>query len=269
MTRISATFTTLQQQHKKALIPYITAGDPHPDLTVPLLHALVAAGANILELGVPFSDPGADGPVIQAAHQRALKHQVSLAMVLQMVAEFRRKDQKTPIVLMGYANPLEIMGYENFIHTASQVGLDALLIVDIPPEEGTKLYPSLQAAGIDPIFLLSPTTSPQRTKMIIQMASGYLYYVSLKGVTGMGTINVAEVSANVEKLRDNTTLPITIGFGIRDAQSATTLAKVADGIIIGSALIERIAKCQGNSTEALNAAHSFLQEIRIAIDKNI
>ncbi|MCL4471787.1 MAG: tryptophan synthase subunit alpha, partial [Gammaproteobacteria bacterium] len=216
MSRIGLTFTALKAQNKKALIPFITAGDPQPDKTVPLMRRLVEAGANIIELGVPFSDPMADGPTIQRASERALKHGVSLRGVLGMVAEFRKKDAHTPVVLMGYANPIEAMGYEQFASAAAEAGVDGALTVDYPPEESATFVAHLGRHGIDPIFLLSPTTPEARMEQVGKLARGFIYYVSLKGVTGAATLDTAEVSRKIPQIRAAASLPVGIGFGIRD-----------------------------------------------------
>ncbi|HEX5277203.1 MAG TPA: tryptophan synthase subunit alpha, partial [Fluviicoccus sp.] len=244
MSRIKACFAALKQQNRKALIPYITAGDPHPDHTVGQLHALVEGGADILELGIPFSDPMADGPTITKAHERALVHHTSLKRVLAMVSEFRRKDDKTPVVLMGYLNPLEIMGYDAFAKAAAAAGVDGVLTVDLPPEESEILTASLKQNGLDPIFLLAPTTTPERIRHITAAASGYVYYVSLKGVTGSNTLDIDEVAGRIAAIRQASDLPIGVGFGIKDAETAAAVARHADGVVVGSALVSRIAELQ-------------------------
>ena len=218
MSRIAGHFALLKQQGRKALIPYVTAGDPAPSVIVPLMHAMVGAGADIIELGVPFSDPMADGPVIAKAHERALKHNVSLRDVLGMVAEFRQSNTTTPVVLMGYLNPVEVMGYNTFALAAAEAGLDGVLTVDLPPEEADDLTRELQAVGIDPIYLLAPTTTPERIRLITDAASGYVYYVSLKGVTGAATLDIPEVASRLETIRSISDLPIGVGFGIKGAE---------------------------------------------------
>ena len=234
MSRIQTVFSSLKQQGKRALIPYITAGDPHPKHTVNLMHALVQSGADLIELGVPFSDPMADGPVIQRASERALVHKVGLRHVLQMVKEFRQQDDKTPIVLMGYANPIEAMGQEAFIQTAREAGVDGVLTVDYPPEECGAFIAGLRVAGVDSIFLLSPTTEPARAELIVKQASGFIYYVSLKGVTGAANLDIAEVTQRVKEIRAKTMLPIGVGFGVRDAATAKQVAAIADAVVVGS-----------------------------------
>lgn len=239
MSRIAAAFSSLAGH--KALIPYITAGDPHPDITVDLMHGLVEAGADIIELGVPFSDPTADGPVIQHAAERALRHGVGLRNVLEMVSTFRQTDNKTPVVLMGYLNPVHAMGYAVFAKAAKSAGVDGVVTVDCPPEESEELSTVLKQEGIDIIYLLAPTTQPERIAQIARQASGYVYYVSLKGVTGAANLDVAEVARKISILREQITLPIGVGFGIRDAQTAHDVAQVADAVVVGSRLVSELA----------------------------
>jgi len=267
MSQITSCLQALHREGRKALIPYITAGDPRPDATLPLLHALVAAGADVIELGVPFSDPMADGPVIQKACERALAQGVSLHQVLEMVAQFRQDNQDTPVVLMGYLNPTEAMGYETFAKTASDVGVDGLLTVDLPPEEAQDLSRTLTTAGIDPIFLLAPTSSPERIKRVVALARGYVYYVSLKGVTGSATLDVAAVQQKVDVIRAYTDLPIGVGFGIKDAASAAAVSRVADAVVVGSALVSRIeafaedpARMQAEVTHLLSAMRQAMDQ---------
>ena len=240
MTKIQAVFERLQAQGRKALIPFITAGDPDPALTVPLLHALVRAGADIIELGVPFSDPMADGPTIQRASERALAKGVSLRQVLELVESFRVDDQQTPIVLMGYANPIESMGVEAFAGVASAAGVDGVLVVDYPPEEGIEFARILHHHDLDPIFLLAPTSSDARVSQVGALASGYIYYVSLKGVTGSAALDVAAVAARLPEIRARTGVPVGVGFGIRDAATAAAVAAIADAVVVGSRIIEEI-----------------------------
>jgi tryptophan synthase alpha chain len=248
------------------LIPYITVGDPHPSLTVPLMRALVESGADILELGVPFSDPMADGPVIQRAGERALKHGVGLSDVLKLVQEFRKSDAATPVVLMGYANPIEAMGVEKFVAAAKAVGVDGVIVVDYPPEECEELSRLAKASGIDPVFLLAPTSTDKRIAEVGRIGSGYLYYVSLRGVTGAATIDISEVAARIPKIRAATKLPIGVGFGIRDAESARRIAQIADAVVIGSRIIEVIEA--GPAAEAVARVKAFVQPIRRALDAN-
>jgi tryptophan synthase alpha chain len=240
MSRIAPTFQLLKAAQRKALIPFITTGDPEPGATVPLMHTLVEAGADIIELGVPFSDPMADGPTIQRSSERALKHHTSLAVVLDTVARFRQTDANTPVVLMGYANPIEAMGYERFAARAQQAGVDGVLVVDYPPEEGAELAAQLKPRDIDSIFLISPTSDESRVQSIGRAASGYIYYVSLKGVTGASTLDLAELGAKIPQLRSHIQLPIGVGFGIRDAQTARAVARLSDAVVIGSRLVQEI-----------------------------
>jgi len=269
LSRLQQRFAELAASGRKALIPYIVAGDPAPELTVPLLHALVAAGADAIELGIPFSDPMAEGPVIQVAHERALAHRTSLRRVLAMVAEFRQRDAQTPLVLMGYANPVEVMGYEACATSMATAGADALLLVDMPPEEATELNASLAARGLDSIYLVAPTTTEERTAAICRSASGYVYYVSVKGVTGAGNLDPAAVGAQVAQVRQYTRLPVCVGFGIKDGASASAIARHADGVIVGSALVQNIAglASDGRLDPAdLAPAVSLVVEIRQALD---
>lgn len=264
MSRIQTVFSSLKQQGKRALIPYITAGDPHPKHTVNLMHALVQSGADLIELGVPFSDPMADGPVIQRASERALVHKVGLRHVLQMVKEFRQQDDKTPIVLMGYANPIEAMGQEAFIQAAREAGVDGVLTVDYPPEECGAFIAGLRVAGVDSIFLLSPTTEPARAELIVKQASGFIYYVSLKGVTGAANLDIAEVTQRVKEIRAKTMLPIGVGFGVRDAATAKQVAAIADAVVVGSRMVLEVEK--STDENLLSNISTLMQELRTAID---
>jgi tryptophan synthase alpha chain len=267
MSRIAGYFAQLKQEGRKALIPYVTAGDPAPVVTVPLMHAMVGAGADIIELGVPFSDPMADGPVITKAHERALTHNVSLRDVLGMVAEFRQSNTTTPVVLMGYLNPVEVMGYAAFARQAAAAGVDGILTVDLPPEEAEDLTRELRAVGIDPIYLLAPTTTPERIRLITDAASGYVYYVSLKGVTGAATLDIPEVARRLETIRTISHLPIGVGFGIKDAESAAAVAAHADGVVVGSALVGRIGQLQDDPAAIPAAIAGILQGMRHAMDR--
>ena len=264
MSRIAQTFSRLQEQRKKALIPFVTAGDPAPELTVPLMHALAKAGADVIELGVPFSDPMADGPAIQRSSERAIKHGVGLRNVLGYVAEFRKTDDKTSVVLMGYANPIEHMGYEIFAKTARASGVDGVLVVDYPPEEGGDLFRHLSEQQLDPIFLLAPTSSDARIATVGKLARGYIYYVSLKGVTGAANIDLAEVTARLPRIKAVTKLPIGVGFGIRDAATAKAIASIADAVVVGSRIIQEIE--QSNSVNVLANVSKLLGGIRLAMD---
>jgi tryptophan synthase alpha chain len=265
MSRIKIRFAHLKQTGRKALIPYITAGDPHPKHTVELMHAMVKAGADIIELGVPFSDPMADGPVIQRASERALVHKVGLRSVLGFVAEFRMQDTTTPIVLMGYANPIEAIGVEKFSDLAKSAGVDGVLTVDYPPEESLEFVALLRARDIDPIFLLSPTTEPARIDTIVQQASGFVYYVSLKGVTGAGNLDVTEVADRVATIRLKTDLPIGVGFGVRDAATAKLVGKIADAVVVGSRMVQAVE--QSTDHNLLENVSALVAELRAAIDE--
>jgi tryptophan synthase alpha chain len=264
MPRIAASFAKLKEQGRKALIPFITAGDPDPKLTVPVMHALAKAGADVIELGVPFSDPMADGPVIQRSSERALKHGVSLRDVLGNVVEFRKTDRVTPIVIFGYANPIEAMGLERFADAAKKADADGVLVVDYPPEEAQPLVKLLDERGLDTIFLLSPTTTDDRLGQVAKLGRGYLYYVSLRGVTGAANIDLSDVAARVKHVRGFARLPVGVGFGIRDPQSARAVGAVADAVVIGSALIQEIEKAPRDQVAA--RVTRFLAPIREALD---
>jgi tryptophan synthase alpha chain len=264
MSRIEARFARLRESGRKALIPYITAGDPQPSLTVPLMRALVEAGADILELGVPFSDPMADGPVIQRSGERALKHGVGLSDVLRLVSEFRDHDGATPIVLMGYANPIEAMGTAQFLEKAQAAGIDGVIVVDYPPEECDEFALAAKRHGIDPVFLLAPTSTEKRIQDVARCGSGYLYYVSLRGVTGASHIDLADIASRIPKIRAATRLPIGVGFGIRDAESARRVAQSADAVVIGSRIIQEIEA--GAAEQAVQRVQAFLRPIRKALD---
>ena len=266
MSRIPHRFADLKAQGRKALIPYVTAGDANPEQTVPLMHAMVAAGADLIELGVPFSDPMADGPVIQQACERALEHHVSLRNVLEMVAEFREQDQDTPVVLMGYLNPVEVMGYDAFAREAAAVGVDGVLTVDLPPEEGHELVQALKAQELDPIFLLSPTSTDARIDAICSAASGFVYYVSLKGVTGAASLDVDGVAAKVAEIRHHAKTPVGVGFGIKDAETAARVASVADAVVVGSAIVNRIAENVTQPEVAREQIAALLSAMREAMD---
>ncbi len=266
MSRLAATFERLANSGRKALIPFITAGDPTPDFTLSLMHALVKAGVDIIELGVPFSDPMADGPVIQRASERALAHKMSLTKTLACAAEFRKTDQLTPIVLMGYLNPIEAMGYEGFANAAKSAGIDGVLTVDLPPEEGEQCAALLKASGIDTIFLLAPNSSDERIKKMSMVGSGYLYYVSLKGVTGAGHLNAKEVEDKLRQIKKLTSLPVAIGFGVKDAQTAKTISAMGDGVVVGSALISKIEANLDNPERAKSEIIGLLSAMRQAMD---
>jgi tryptophan synthase alpha chain len=267
MSRIAETFERLKARGRKALIPFITAGDPEPGLTLPLMHALVKGGADIIELGVPFSDPMADGPTIQRASERALAYGMSLRTVLAMVREFRKQDGATPVVLMGYANPIEAYGQSGFAAEAASAGVDGVLVVDYPPEECADFAAMLKQHGLDPIFLLAPTSTDQRVSEVGAAGSGYIYYVSLKGVTGSAKLDLDEVARRIPAIRQNVGMPVGAGFGIRDGQAAARIASVADGVVIGSRIIEEIE--QSLPEEAPQRVATLLAGIRKAMDEGV
>jgi tryptophan synthase alpha chain len=264
MSRIQSTFLTLAASNKKALVTFITAGDPAPEFTVPLLHALVAGGVDILELGVPFSDPMAEGPVIQRACERALKFNVSTRDVLGYMREFRKTDMATPVVLMGYANPLERFGIDAFIAAAKEAGVDGTIVVDYPPEECEEFAQKMQTQGLDPVFLLAPTSTDERIQQVAKVSSGFCYYVSLKGVTGAGNIDIAEVAARVAALRQHIKLPIGVGFGIGDGATVRAVSQVADAVVIGSRLIQELENTPHE--RVTEAAQTFVADIRRVMD---
>lgn len=264
MSKIQATFERLKAQGRKALIPFITAGDPDPAMTVTLMHAMVDAGADIIELGVPFSDPMADGPTIQRASERALKKGVSLRQVLTMVAGFRADDRQTPVVLMGYANPIEAMGVDDFAAAALAAGVDGVLVVDYPPEESVEFAQAMRANALDPIFLLAPTSTPERIGEVAALASGYVYYVSLKGVTGSAQLDVAAVAARIPEIQAKTGIPVGVGFGIRDAATAGAVARIADAVVVGSRIIEEIE--QAPQDQVVSRVRGLLGALRRGID---
>ncbi|MFV8816642.1 tryptophan synthase subunit alpha [Haliea sp. E17] len=269
MSRIAGRFEQLAREGRKAVIPYVVAGDPVLEATVPLMHALVAQGADIIELGVPFSDPMSEGPVIQQAHERALANGTSLRDALACVRQFRERDNDTPVLLMGYANPVEHMGYARFADAAAEAGLDALLTVDIPPEEVEQVNRELHRVGLDNIFLVAPTTPDARIGRIADQASGFIYYVSLKGVTGAGHLDTADVAHHVARIRERSSLPVAVGFGIRDARSAAQVAGIADGVVVGSALIRAMADklaAGADRESATAAACELLAQIRGGVD---
>ena len=273
MSRIAAALEQLKADRRTALIPYVTAGFPYPDVTPELMHGMVAAGANVIELGVPFSDPSADGAVIQKAGDKALAAGIGLVQVLEMVRVFRQQDDTTPVVLMGYANPVErydqrhdtgATGGSAFVRDAAAAGVDGMLIVDYPPEECVAFAADLRRNGMDLIFLLAPTSTEKRMAQVAEVASGYVYYVSLKGVTGAGTLDTAAVEAMLPRIRQHVKLPLGVGFGIRDAQSACAVARVADAVVIGSRIIQLIEPLPRD--QVVPAAQAFLQDIRSALD---
>ncbi|MCC7083140.1 MAG: tryptophan synthase subunit alpha [Burkholderiales bacterium] len=264
MSRIAATFERLQAGERKALIPYFTAGDPDPAVTVAIMHALARAGADVIELGVPFSDPMADGPVIQRASERALGKGMNLARVLGQVGDFRARDARTPVVVMSYANPIEAMGWERFAGEAAANGVDGVLVVDYPPEEAHESAALLEQRGIDAIFLVAPTTTDARMRELAAAARGYIYYVSLTGVTGATHFDLAPVEEKLKRLRKLTRLPIGVGFGIRDGASAKAVARIADAVVIGSALVQLLA--EGDAAGAPERAAQFVAGVRQAMD---
>jgi tryptophan synthase alpha chain len=264
MSRIAATFDRLRLERRAALVPFVTAGDPSPAHTPGLLRALVKAGADVVELGVPFSDPMADGPTIQRASERALRAGTGLAMILDMVQQYRKEDDRTPIVLMGYANPVEHMGIAAFAARAREAGVDGVLVVDYPPEECAAWVETLAASGIDPIFLLAPTSSEARIKLVGRLATGYIYYVSLKGVTGAANIDTAEVERMLARIRAHTSVPVGVGFGIRDPETARAIARFADAVVIGSRIVEEIEKAPAD--EAAARAAAVLAGFRAGVD---
>jgi len=265
MSRIAKKFAFLQQQGRKALIPFVTAGDPDRETTVPLMHALVKAGADVIELGVPFSDPMADGPVIQRSSERALKAGIGLKQVLAMVAEFRKTDDVTPVVLMGYVNPIERIGYRAFGKEARAVGVDGVLVVDSPPEEGGELTAVLKENGIDPIFLLAPTSSPERVRQVAEVASGYIYYVSLKGVTGAANIDLQEIAQRIPEIKARCGIPVGVGFGIRDGATAKSVAHIADAVVIGSRIVQEMESSIKETV--IGNVSGLVNEIRKAMDQ--
>ena len=265
MSRIQKAFDRLNAEGRKALIPFITAGDPDAAMTLPLMHALVEAGADVIELGVPFSDPMADGPTIQRASERALAKGMSLRKVLQLVSAFRTEDDRTPVVLMGYANPIEAMGLERFAEKAAQSGVDGVLVVDYPPEEAEKFGAAMRAHGMDPIFLIAPTSTAERIAQVATIASGYVYYVSLAGVTGSGALNVDAVAQKLPAIREKTGLPVGVGFGIRDAATAARIAAFADAVVVGSRIIEEIEKSTAET--ACANVKALVADIRRGVDE--
>jgi tryptophan synthase alpha chain len=264
MSKIAALFSELKASGKKGLIPFITAGDPDPGMTVELMHALVRGGSNVIELGVPFSDPMADGPVIQRSSERALAKGVTLRDCLEMVKVFRKMDQHTPVVLMGYANPVEQMGADRFAAEAKVAGVDGVLVVDYPPEECIDFAASMRVAGIDPIFLLAPTSSEDRIREAAKVASGYIYYVSMRGVTGAAHLNTQDVASIIPNIRQATAIPIAVGFGINDAASAKAVSTMADAVVIGSRIIRVLEEAPPG--QAVQSLERFIREIRVALD---
>ncbi len=266
MSRLAQRFADLHRDGRTALIPFITAGDPDPSVTVPLMHALVAAGADVIELGVPFSDPMAEGPAIQHACERALVHDVSLHDVIGMVRGFREQDHDTPVVLMGYLNPVEVMGYGEFARAAAGAGVDGVITVDLPPEEADDYISAFAEHGLDPVFLLAPTSTEERVRRVTDAAGGFIYYVSLRGVTGASNIDTDEVKARLDVIRKYTELPIGVGFGIKNPEIAARVARVADAVVVGSALVSRIGELADRPDAILKEIPEFLASLRRAID---
>lgn len=267
MSRLDRRFKSLKKSGRKALIPFVTAGDPQPDVTVKLMHALVQAGADVLELGIPFSDPMAEGPAIQRACERALAHNVSLRDVLGMVKNFREKDAETPVVLMGYLNPIEVMGYETFAREAATAGADGVITVDLPPEEAEDYLAAFKIHGLDAVFLLAPTSTKERISRVAAVAGGFVYYVSLKGVTGANHLDMNEVRSKLGEIRKQVSLPLAVGFGIKNADTAAAVAQVADAVVVGSALVNRIADLADQPDKILETVPAFLSSLRAAMDK--
>ena len=267
MSRIGDCFTQLAGRRRTAFIPYLVAGDPHPEWTVRLMHLLVKTGADLIELGVPFSDPMADGKVIQRGHERALMQGTSLSKVLRMVAAFRSDDETTPIVLMGYLNPVEAMGYEVFAQAARNAGVDGVLLIDLPPEAADQCHELLQSQCIEQIFLLAPNTSRSRIARIATLSGGYVYYVSLQGVTGSAKLHVPDVARHLAQLREQIHVPIAVGFGVQDAQHAVKLSGICDAVVVGSAIVDRIARYGQDETALFPALTHFLSDIRQALDQ--
>lgn len=265
MSKIAKVFAELKAQGRKGLVPFITAGDPEPGITVDLMHALVRGGADVIELGVPFSDPMADGPVIQRASERAISHGMTLKHVIEIVKEFRQTNPDTPVVLMGYANPIEHMGTETFVRTAKDAGIDGVLVVDYPPEECEDFAAQCKKAGIDPIFLLAPTSSQDRIDRVGKVAAGYIYYVSLKGVTGSANLDTKAVAGIIPQIRAASQVPIAVGFGIRDAASAVAIGQTADAVVIGSRIVQLLEETP--SAQRVQSLERFLRDIREALDK--
>ena len=267
MSRIVERFSRLRRHKNKALIPFITAGHPHPLLTVPIMHSLVKNGASIIELGMPFSDPMADGIVIQDSSEKAINQGMTLSSVLDIVGEFREKDVETPVVLMGYLNPIEKFGYQDFVETAAKSGVDAVLIVDSPPEESAELLILLKKYNMNQIFLIAPTTDKQRQMYILSQASGFVYCVALKGVTGAANVEYDDLFEKINSITAISDIPVAIGFGVKDVASALTVAEYGDAVVIGSALVSLLDKCV-NQHEVENAIRMFIRPIAEAINKS-
>ena len=268
MSRLKTKFAELAERSRTALIPYIMTGDPQLEVTLPLMHAMVEAGADVIELGAPFSDPMADGPVIQQAAERALENSVDMEIVFETVREFRKQDNDTPVIMMGYLNPIEVRGYTQFAQAAADCGIDGVITVDMPPEEADDYIAELTAKQIDPVFLLAPTTTDERIDKIADVANGFVYYVSLKGVTGAATMDVGEVGRKVATIRQHISLPIGVGFGISDAESAAAVASCADAVIVGSAIVKRMAANSGDTEKIIQQVTELLASMRQAMDES-
>ena len=267
MSRIEKKFKTLANQSRKALVTFVTAGDPQPEATLPLMHLLVENGADIIELGVPFSDPMAEGPVIQAACERALRYHINLPQIFDIVRQFRETDQETPVILMGYLNPLEVMGYAEFAREAAAAGVDGVLTVDLPPEEAVGFCQTMEAAEIDPIFLIAPTSNAGRIATICNASRGFVYYVSVKGVTGSSKLDVASVEKKISEIRKFSSIPVGVGFGIKDAQSAAAVAQVADAVVVGSAIVNLIGSNANDETGMQQQVATLVSSLRVAMDE--
>lgn len=266
MSRLDVCFNALALENKKALIPFVTAGDPSAEFTLAAMHSMVTSGADIIELGVPFSDPMADGPVIQRASERALEAGMTLKGVIDLVKQFRETDQKTPVILMGYLNPIEFMGYETFASVAAYAGVDGVLTVDFPPEESADLLSAYEKYDLAPIFLMSPTTNEERIKKISAVAKGYIYYVSLKGVTGAGHLELDDVQSKIAQIKQHTSLPLAVGFGVKNAEIAANIAKIGDAVVVGSALINCITDYEDDTEKGREAISTLLGDMRVAMD---
>ena len=267
MSRIQPTFKSLKNKKEKALIPFFTAGDPHPDKTVEIMHTLVEAGADMIELGIPFSDPMADGPVIQRASERALKNNVGITTTIKLAAEFRKDNKTTPLILMGYANPIEAIGIDNFVSLIKDADIDGVITVDYPPEESDQFVKKLKENNIDSIFLISPTTDDKRIELIVDQATGFLYYVSLKGVTGSANIDIKQVTQKVKNIKKFTELPIGVGFGVRDAKTAKEVAEISDAVVIGSRIVQEIENA--SDSDLINNIRDLMVEMKNSISKKV
>ena len=267
MSRIQETFKSLKNKKEKALIPFFTAGDPHPDRTVEIMHTLVESGADMIELGIPFSDPMADGPVIQRASERALKNNVGITTTIKLAAEFRKDNKTTPLILMGYANPIEAIGIDNFVSLIKDADIDGVITVDYPPEESGQFVKKLKENDIDSIFLVSPTTEDKRIELIVNQATGFLYYVSLKGVTGSANIDIKQVSQKVKNIKKFTELPVGVGFGVRDAKTAMEVAAISDAVVIGSRIVKEIE--DANDGDLINNIRDLMVEMKNSISEKV